>query len=161
MDAAVVIARIRHFSVGAGAFALLLMLLSLALGTAHAAEPRPWLCRDKPVFSSDKPMRFEATSSGPRHWRIFFMQFDPIGGHDGFTVHLSRDLSPASPAQGDLQAGRFFSVALYRAAGGRWVCPGQARQVDGTGDRSVVIDVSYGAGASDACRLKLVNRDSQ
>ena len=32
----------------------------LARSPAISAEGRPWLCRDKPVFSSDKPMRYEA-----------------------------------------------------------------------------------------------------
>jgi hypothetical protein len=93
---------------------------------ARAAEPRPWLCRDKPVFSSSGPSRIELSSHGGR-WQVFLMQFDPSGGHDGYTVTNSWSVGPANRQATDrLGAGRFFAVALYNSAG-RWICSGPAR----------------------------------
>src|SRR5271157_3192693 len=46
---------------------------------AFAAEARPWLCRDKPVFSSDRAMEYQVTARPGRQWRIFFMQSRPAG----------------------------------------------------------------------------------
>lgn len=98
--------------------------IALAATRASAGEARPWLCRDKPVFSYNTGMRYEATSGRGGEWKVFFMAFDPGGGHDGFEIVRTADLSAGS-ASGPLESGRYFAVALYRQ-GGNWICPGYA-----------------------------------
>lgn len=101
-----------------------LTLVLLGAGAASASEPRPWLCRDKPVFSTSGPSRMDLSSHDSRHWQVFLMQFDPSGGHDGFTVTNNYDLGPGVRHAGeDLIQGRYFAVALY-GSGGRWICAG-------------------------------------
>ena len=117
----------------------IVMTASIAL----AAEPRPWLCRDKPVFSYDRGMEYEASARPGRQWQLFFMQFDPSGGHDGFTIVSQRDLGiRGEPLTGQLAAGRYFAVALYRAEGRLLGLPGnRARQRSAqarNGDRPVL-----------------------
>jgi len=87
---------------------------------AFAQEGRPWLCRDKPVFSYDRPMEYVATALPGRQWRIFFMQYSPDAAHDGFDIVNSRAIGTG--ASGNLGAGRYFAVALYRQ-GSHWICP--------------------------------------
>jgi len=87
---------------------------------ALAQEGRPWLCRDKPVFSYDHPMEYVATALPGRQWRIFFMQYSPDAAHDGFDIVNSRAIGTG--ASGNLGAGRYFAVALYRQ-GSHWICP--------------------------------------
>jgi len=100
-------------------FALTAAMCAIAIGSvAHAAEPRPWLCRDKPVFSSGHPMSYRLTTSSRTHWELFLMQFTPGGGHDGFDIAQSL----AGASSGQLAAGQYFAVALHRA-GGNWICP--------------------------------------
>src|SRR5258708_15708104 len=100
--------------------AILAMLLA---SPAFADEPRPWLCRDKPVFSYDRSMEYQVTARPGRQWRIFFMLYSPDAAHDGFDIVNSREVSSrGDPVGGNLAAGRYFSVALYRE-GGHWVCP--------------------------------------
>ena len=71
----------------AAAFPMAIVAAALiAAVPARAAEPRPWLCRDKPVFSSNQPMTYDARMHGGGQWMMIFMRFDPSGGHDGFTV---------------------------------------------------------------------------
>ena len=96
---------------------LVVAILALA-SVASAAEPRPWLCRDKPVFSSQQPMNYRLAVTSRSRWQLFLMQFSPGGGHDGFEIAqmLSRTSS------GQLPAGRYFAVAL-RSSGGNWICP--------------------------------------
>jgi hypothetical protein len=121
---------------------------------AYGAEARPWLCRAKPVFSSDKPMTYEATNRGSGRWLMTFMRFDPSGlGHDGFTVSSSHDV--AAHAQGTLDAGRWYAVALYRS-GGHWICPGNAGESDEPA-RGVVSNLCYGRDPGE-CTLKLMVR---
>jgi hypothetical protein len=84
--------------------------------TAIAAEPRPWLCRDKPVFSSQQPMSYELNANS--RWHLFLLRFTPGGGQDGFDI--AKEI--ASSSKGSLSAGRYFAVALHNA-GGRWICP--------------------------------------
>ncbi len=91
---------------------------------ASASEARPWLCRDKPVFSNERSMEYQATARPGRQWKLFFMQFQADAAHDGFDVVNSREV----PARGEvvngrLEAGRYFAVALYRGADGHWICP--------------------------------------
>jgi hypothetical protein len=87
-----------------------------AASTAIAAQPRPWLCRDKPVFSSQQPMSYELNANS--RWHLFLMRFTPGGGQDGFDI--AKEISSSS--KGSLAAGRYFAVALHND-GGRWICP--------------------------------------
>jgi hypothetical protein len=105
-------------------FSIALMLATLTASAAHAQEARPWLCRDKPVFSYDRSMEYEVTARPGRQWRMFFMQFSPDAANDGFEIVNSRALAGGDPVGGSLAAGRYFAVALYRGAGGHWICPG-------------------------------------
>ena len=99
-------------------------LAILSSRAASAEEARPWLCRDKPVFSYDHAMQYQATARAGRQWRIFFMQYSPDAAHDGFDIVNSREIgSRGDPATGSLAAGRYFAVALYRGAGSHWICP--------------------------------------
>jgi hypothetical protein len=99
-------------------------LVTVLAGSAFAQEARPWLCRDKPVFSYERSMEYQATARPGRQWRMFFMQYSPDAAHDGFDIVNSRELSSrGDPTAGNLAAGRYFAVALYRGAGGHWICP--------------------------------------
>lgn len=123
-----------------------LMLLLLAAGASFAAEPRPWLCRDKPVFSLPGPSRMELSSHDSRHWQVFLMQFDPSGGHDGFTITNTYDLGGgAHHAEESLIQGRYFAVALY-GSGGHWICAGPARDERTPGTLAALC---YSAGGGD------------
>ena len=77
-----------------------LMLILIAAGAASASEARPWLCRDKPVFSSSGPSRMDLSSHDSRHWQVFLMQFDPSGGHDGFSITNNYDLGARRKPRG-------------------------------------------------------------
>lgn len=100
--------------------AILAMLLA---SPAFADEARPWLCRDKPVFSYDRSMEYQVTARPGRQWRIFFMLYSPDAAHDGFDIVNSREVSSrGDPIGGNLAPGRYFAVALYRE-GGHWICP--------------------------------------
>jgi hypothetical protein len=102
-------------------------ILIAGADAALAAEARPWLCRDKPVFSYDRSMEYQVTAQPGRQWRIFFMQFSPDAAHDGFEITNSRELpSRGDPLTGRLDPGRYFTVALYRSGSGSWTCPGYA-----------------------------------
>lgn len=98
---------------------------------ARAAEARPWLCRSKPVFSSDTAMTYQVVNHGGLRWELLLMQFAPGSAHDGYEVVASQEL-PASAGQaaGTLAPGRYFAVAMYRGGGGRWICPGYAEDKD-------------------------------
>src|SRR5271154_4593827 len=100
------------------------MLAMLAAPSALAQEARPWLCRDKPVFSYDRAMEYQVTARPGRQWRMFFMQYSPDAAHDGFDIVDTRPLgSSGDPTAGNLAAGQYYAVALYRGAGGHWICP--------------------------------------
>jgi hypothetical protein len=121
---------------------------------AFGAEARPWLCRTKPVFSSDKPMTYEAVNRGAGSWLITFMRFDPSGlGHDGFTVSSTQDV--AGRTEGALDAGQWYAVALYRS-GGHWICPGNAGENDEP-TPGVVSSLCYGRDLGE-CTVKLTVR---
>jgi len=93
--------------------------LAIAMASAaHAGEPRPWLCRDKPVFSSQQPMSYQLTTNSRSRWELFLMQFSPGAGHDGFDIAQTI----RGTSNGHLAAGRYFAVALHNV-GGNWVCP--------------------------------------
>src|SRR5579864_5018051 len=98
---------------------------------AHAAEARPWLCRDKPVFSSSSAMTYQVANRGESRWELLLMQFEPESAHDGYEIVASQELpAGAGQAGGPLAAGRYFAVAMYRGGGGRWICPGYAEDKD-------------------------------
>ncbi len=121
---------------------------------AGATMARPWLCRIKPVFSSDHPMRFEAVKQSGRTWRLMLMTFDPMGGHDGYTIVESRDLRSADTSgAGELNAGRYFAVAQY-LEGGEWICPAYAQRSDNY-NPSEIASICYGA-ESENCAVKLI-----
>ena len=104
-------------------FSIAAAIAMLAASSAFAQEARPWLCRDKPVFSDSHSMEYHVTASPGRQWRIFFMQYSPDAAHDGFDIVNSREISSrGDPVSGNLTAGRYFAVALYRQ-GGHWICP--------------------------------------
>jgi hypothetical protein len=131
--------------------------IMLAAGsTARAVEPRPWLCRDKPVFSSDQPMTYDASPRGSGRWVMIFMRFDPSGGHDGFTVFDTRDVS--GQITGPLESGQWYAVGMYREDG-HWICAAQAQEshqfVAG-----IVRDYCYGE-AEGGCDVKLTVRESK
>jgi hypothetical protein len=126
----------------------LTMLLSTA---AFAQEARPWLCRDKPVFSYDRSMEYQVSAQPGRQWRIFFMQYSPDAAHDGFDILNSRAVS-ADPVGGNLSAGRYFAVALYRQ-GGHWICPDYTHD-DRNPKLGEVSNLCYGDGGP-PCLVKL------
>jgi len=134
---------------------ILAVVILIGLGSqAFAAEARPWLCRAKPVFSSDKPMAYQAVNRGGGRWLLTFMHFDPSGlGHDGFTVSSTKDV--ATRTEGTLDAGQWYAVALYQS-GGRWICPGNAGESD---ERSpgVISNLCYGRDSGE-CAVKLTVR---
>jgi hypothetical protein len=138
---------------GTAAIVTAIILLSLnAASPVCAAQARPWLCRDKPVFSSDHPMRFQVARREGR-WRLMLMSFDPMGGHDGYTIVESLDLSSADPSgRGQLASGRYFAVAQY-LEGGEWICPGYA-QKSATYNPDEVASICYGQESAD-CAVKL------
>jgi len=130
-------------------------IIVAALGVhsqALAAGARPWLCREKPVFSSGNAMTYQATNRGSSRWLLTFMRFDPSGlGHDGFTVLSTQNLAVHS--EGRLEPGQWYAVALYRA-GNHWICPGNARKSD---EPAVISSLCYGKDAGD-CTVKLTVR---
>lgn len=114
----------RNLTIGAVIAILSTSLSMLSSSAAFAEEARPWLCRDKPVFSYDRAMEYQATAQPGRQWRIFFMQYSPDAAHDGFDILSSREIaSRGDPVTGSLAAGRYFAVALYRGNSSHWICP--------------------------------------
>lgn len=131
--------------------AIFAALLLLGIAKANAAEPRPWLCRDKPAVSASKPMHFEAQCRGARRWQLFFLAFDPSGGHDGFTIARSHSLG-SEATTGSLESGRYFAVALY-LEGGHWVCPAAVEDTARGG--AVIANLAYSDGVGGSCSLKV------
>ncbi|HZP44051.1 MAG TPA: hypothetical protein VFB15_00235 [Candidatus Binataceae bacterium] len=130
----------------------LLTLICCGWWGAQAAmgmEPRPWLCRQIPVFSDDKPMSWSAQRSGPGEWVMTFMRYDPSGGgHDGFTVISTEAVSPR--AAGMLNPGRYYAVALHRM-GSHWICPENASPAGAAADD--VTRICFGAD-EDSCDVR-------
>lgn len=84
---------------------------------------------------------------------MMLMSFDPMGGHDGFTIVESRDLSNAVPSgSGQLSAGRYFAVAQY-LEGGEWICPAYAQRSPNYNPNEVA-SICYGAESTN-CVVKL------
>jgi hypothetical protein len=129
--------------------AVVASLVAIALApAANAAEPRPWLCRDKPVFSSQQPMTYRQTATSRSQWQLFLMQFSPGAGHDGFDI--TRTVGGTS--SGRLPAGRYFAVALHNVRG-NWVCPaGVSEQHASAG---MISSLCFG-GQEDGCDVKFV-----
>ena len=116
----------------------------LTASMANAGEPRPWLCRDKPVFSSQQPMNYQLTGTSRSQWQLFLMQFTPGAGHDGFDI--ARTIG--STSNGHLPAGRYFAVALHNVRG-NWVCPAEvSEQRAGAGAISDLCFASQDGGCS-------------
>jgi hypothetical protein len=134
-------------------FSTSVALAILVASPSFAEEGRPWLCRDKPVFSSDHSMEYVATARPGRQWRMFFMQYSPDAAHDGFDIVNSREISAhGDPVAGNLAAGRYFAVALYRE-GGHWVCPDYTHD-DRDPKLGEVSNLCYGDGGP-PCLVKL------
>jgi hypothetical protein len=138
---------------GKVAIPILLVTMMSAARCALAAPPRPWLCRDKPVFSSDQPMVYETTNRSAHRWLMTFMRFDPAGGgHDGFTIFSTQEITASS--QGNLEPGQWYAVALYRS-GSHWICPGNAENE--SAGPGVVSRLCYGEDIG-ACPVTLTVR---
>jgi hypothetical protein len=131
------------------AIALAFSLITLA-PRADAAEPRPWLCRDKPTISDNQPMTYVAENRGGGEWVMTFMRFDPDSGHDGFTVVSSQDIT--GHVQGTLDAGQWYAVGLYRE-GSHWICAAPATE-NSQYVPGVVRDLCYGEDPG-SCQVKL------
>jgi hypothetical protein len=107
------------------------IVLAAAALPALAAEARPWLCRSKPVFSSTSAMKYQVVNHSGSRWDLLLMQFEMGSAHDGYEIVASQELpAGAGQASGTLSPGRYFAVAMYRGAGGRWICPGYAEDRD-------------------------------
>jgi hypothetical protein len=129
--------------------ALAASVLVFAMASAtQAAEPRPWLCRDKPVFSSQQPMSYQMTNSSRGGWRLFLMQFTPGAGHDGFDIAKTVNYT----SSGHLPAGRYFAVALHSAQG-NWICPAEVR--DEHSPAGVISNLCFAA-QDGGCSVKFV-----
>ena len=87
-----------------------IVLAAIALSApAHAGEPRPWLCRDKPVFSSEHMMNYDLSARAGLQWQIFFMTYDPNSAHDGFEITDSKEVGLRGVTQsGKLPPGPLF-----------------------------------------------------
>jgi hypothetical protein len=129
--------------------------LFLAPQLAHAAEPRPWLCRDKPAVSDNQPMTYTAENRGGGQWVMTFMRFDPESGHDGFDVVSTQDVN--GHTEGTLDPGQWYAVGLYRE-GGHWICAGPATE-NRQYVAGVVRDLCYGEDAG-SCDVKLTVREA-
>jgi hypothetical protein len=146
------------------------LFVASAFSVANAVEARPWLCRSKPVFSSSKPMTYEARGSS--RWVLSFMRCNAnsqsnygggcseqsSGGENGFAVVSTRTLS--GHTVGTLEPGQWYAVALYRS-GGRWICAGYAGESDEPAP-GVVSDLCYSEHDEEGspCGVKLTVRPS-
>ncbi len=117
---------------------------------AFAGEPRPWLCRDKPVFSDSHPMQYDVAQKGGGAWQIFFMQFELNAAHDGFSIKDSRMVT-RSPQSGSLPAGQYYAVVL-RNKGGVWVC---SYGEETSRPPGVISNLCYGAESGADCQVTL------
>ncbi|MGH7782203.1 MAG: hypothetical protein ACREQR_20515 [Candidatus Binataceae bacterium] len=135
------------------------VLLAIAVAApAYAGQARPWLCRDKPVFSSEHAMDYRlAVNPGPR-WQIFFMQFEPNAAHDGFDITDSKEIGGrSSNLSGKLSPGRYFTVAMYQQRPGVWVCHKYSRLQPSP--KGMVANICYGREES-SCQVTLTVKDN-
>jgi len=135
------------------------VLTAIALcAPAHAGEPRPWLCRDKPVFSSTHMMNYDLSARAGLQWQIFFMTFDPNSAHDGFEITDSKELGLRGvPATGKLSPGRYFTAAMYRQSAGVWVCHKYSRLQPSP--KGIVANICYGR-QEPTCLVTLTVKDN-
>jgi hypothetical protein len=149
--------RHRHWSTIQAAARLIALVLLTTATAAYAGEPRPWLCRDKPVFSTSSAAQMSLASHDSRRWQVFLMQFDPSGGHDGFTITESYNLEPGDRSRTEnIEGGRFFAVALFDS-GGRWICPAPAHDERTPG---TLASLCYSAGGG-PCDVTLTVRSAK
>lgn len=135
-------------------FSTAAVIATMLASPAAAQEARPWLCRDKPVFSYEHSMQYQVTARPGRQWRLFFMQYSPDAAHDGFDILNTRDISSRGDSvAGSLTAGRYFAVALYRQ-GGHWICPDYTHD-DHNFRLGEVSNLCYGDGGP-PCLVKLL-----
>ncbi|MGB6552589.1 MAG: hypothetical protein WBE78_03795 [Candidatus Binataceae bacterium] len=136
-----------------------IVLAAIAISApAHAGEPRPWLCRDKPVFSSEHMMNYDLSSRAGLQWQIFFMSFDPNSAHDGFEITDSKELGlNGVPMTGKLSPGRYFTVAMYRQSAGVWVCHKYSRLQPSP--KGIVANICYGR-QEPTCLVTLTVKDN-
>jgi hypothetical protein len=136
----------------------LIALLALALvvlgftpiAAPAATAPRPWLCREIPVFSSPQPMIWRAKKTGAGRWLMAFMRYDPAGGHDGFTLVSTREVG--SSASASLPAGQYYAVALHLMEN-HWICPANASDSEEPPARAIS-QICYGRD-DDSCDVTL------
>lgn len=132
--------------------ALCALMVVMVAGVASAAEPRPWLCRDKPVVSSSQPVSYDLSCEGGGRWKIFFMQSDVGGGHDGFTVRASRDMPAHGAAHGILSSGQYFAVGLSLGRSGHWLCPSSVDEDNDSKASGAIADFTYVGSGPGTCR---------
>ncbi|HUY26334.1 MAG TPA: hypothetical protein VMV27_02850 [Candidatus Binataceae bacterium] len=131
--------------------ALLLTMFAMAQPVC-AGQARPWLCRDKPVFSSDHAMNYDLSARAGLQWQVFFMEYEPNAAHDGFDITESKELGLRGVTQsGKLAPGRYFTVAMYRQRAGVWVCHKYSRVKP---DPKSVANICYGR-EEPACQVTL------
>lgn len=136
---------------GKFAKAIAATIVTLMFATAATAgEPRPWLCRDKPVFSDSHPMQYQVAAKGGGSWQIFFMQFQINGAHDGFSILDSKYLS-RTPQTGTLPSGQYYAVALHDK-GGAWICSYGEETSRAPGD---IKNLCYGPEGDPSCPVTL------
>ncbi len=122
-----------------------------SISSAAESGPRPWLCREIPIFSASQPMTWHATRTGAGRWLVAFMHYDPVGGHDGFTLVSTREVG--SSTTGTLAAGQYYAVALHRVAN-HWICPANASDSDDL-PAGTISQLCYGHD-DDSCDVKLL-----
>ncbi|MHB8380902.1 MAG: hypothetical protein ACYDC3_00980 [Candidatus Binataceae bacterium] len=139
--------------------AIVVALATIAIyAPAYAGQPRPWLCRDKPVFSSGHAMSYELSSRAGLQWQVFFMTFDPNAAHDGFEIADSKELGLRGvPQTGKLSPGRYFTAAMYRQGAGVWVCHKYSRLQPNP--KAIVANICYGR-QEPACLVTLTVKDN-
>jgi hypothetical protein len=135
--------------------AVFAILLAGSFSAAFAVEARPWLCRDKPVFSSDKPMAYEIGGESGSGWKLYLMQFEPDAAHDGFDIVTPGGLK--ARASGQLPAGQYFVVAMHRAGGGHWICHQSSRPLSAS-QPGAIAGLCFSNHESSPCRLTLAVR---
>ena len=80
------------------------------------------------------------------------MQYSPDAAHDGFDIVNSSAIGSRAPT-GNLTAGQYFAVALYRE-GGHWICPDYTHD-DHNPRLGEVSNLCYGDGGP-PCLVKLL-----
>jgi hypothetical protein len=138
----------------AGSLALITTIPLVLTRSSWAGEPRPWLCRDKPVFSDSHPMQYQV-SAKRGVWQIFFMQFQINAAHDGFSILESRELT-RTPQSGTLPSGQYYAVALYEK-GGAWICSYGEESSRAPGD---IKNLCYGPEDDPSCPATLLVRST-